>query len=113
MSVDTPSDGALIAGPFVVAGWALDLADRASGSVDAVHVWARPVDGTAMPVFVGAATPVTRPDVGNVFGAEYAGSGFHLNGAVLPAGTYDLVVYARSAVTGTFNTAKVVRIIVQ
>ena len=63
-------------------------------------------------IFVGTATPTTRIDVANVFGSQFLGSGFQISGATLPAGTYDLVVFAHSTVTMTFNNARVVRITV-
>jgi hypothetical protein len=53
----------------------------------------------------------TSPWRGRVF--QFAPAGFELLAAALPAGTYDLVVSARSTVAGAFNNAKVVRITVQ
>ena len=111
MVVDAPAAPA-VSSPFSVVGWALDLGASTGSGVDAVQIWAYPVSGAA-PMFVGTASPTTRPDVGNVFGAQFNGAGFSLTGATLPAGTYDLVVFARSTVAGAFNNAKVVRITVQ
>ena len=108
----TPGGSTSLTSPFSVHGWALDLAAGAGSGVDAVHVWAYPSAGGA-PVFVGVAAPVQRPDVGQAFGAQFAGAGFVLTGGTLPPGTYDLVVFARSTVTRTFNNVKVVRITVQ
>jgi len=51
--------------------------------------------------------------VAAAFGQQFGFSGFQIPGATLPSGTYDLVVYARSPVTRTFNNARVVRITVQ
>ena len=44
-----------------------------------------------------------RPDVGAVFGPRFTDSGYTFVISNLPTGTYDLGVYARSTVTGTFN----------
>ena len=80
--------------------------------VDAIHIWAFPVAGGA-PLFVGVGAPAARPDVAAIVGPQFANAGFLLTGATLPAGTYDLVVYARSSVTQSFNNARLVRITVQ
>ena len=62
--------------------------------------------------FVGVGSPVARPDIAALVGPQFANAGFLLTGATLPAGTYDLVVYARSSVTQSFNNYRVVRITV-
>jgi len=101
-----------VAGPFRVAGWGLDRGAAAGSGVDAFHVWAFPVAGGA-PQFVGVAAPTLRSDVAGIFGPQFAGAGFLLTGATLPAGTYDLAVFAHSSVTQSFNNWRVVRIAVQ
>jgi hypothetical protein len=109
MAVDIPSSNAAVTGSFTVAGWALDLAAPAGSGVDAVHVWAYPLNG-APPVFVGAAAVGgSRPDVGAAFGGQFAGAGYNLRGQ-LAAGSYNLVVFARSSITRTFNLSTVVPI---
>jgi YVTN family beta-propeller protein len=115
MVVDTPKPSSTISGAFDVGGWATDpaAADFTGSGVDAVHVWAYPLSG-APPIFVGAATRTLRPDVSQFFHeSDFYESGFLLRGAVLPAGTYDLVVFARSTVDRTFNNSSVVRITVR
>jgi YVTN family beta-propeller protein len=104
--------GTRVSNPFDVVGWALDTAAASGPGVDAVHVWAYPAAGGA-PRFVGAAAQTARPDVAAIYGNQFLDSGFLLRGATLPAGTYDLVVFARSTVTGGFDTVRVVRITVQ
>jgi subtilisin family serine protease len=109
MVLDVPSNPAALAGSFIVAGWAIDRAASGGTGVDAVHVWAFPLAGN--PIFVGAARyGISRTDVGAVLGHQFDASGFSLGVAVLPAGTYDVVVFAHSAVAGTFNQARVARI---
>jgi hypothetical protein len=115
MSVDLPAANATVPGLFRIAGWALDMGATSGTGVDAIHVWAYRVGGGA-PVFVGASqTGMTRSDVGSAFGSSrFAPSGFDfVTQTLLTAGTYDVVVYARSKVTGTFNNWKLVRIVVQ
>jgi glucose/arabinose dehydrogenase len=110
ISVDTPAPGAAAALPFLVAGWALDLADPAGTGVDAVHVYAFPTAG-GPPVFLDvAAYGHARPDVGAIFGARFAASGYQLlvAGGSLPPGSYLLQVFARSSVSGGFSAAPAV-----
>jgi hypothetical protein len=115
MSVDTPTANANVTGSFRVDGWAIDLGAPVGAGVDAVHVWAIPAGGGSA-MFVGVAElGGPRSDIGALFGAAFASSGFSLTvvaGAIAP-GQYDLLVYAHSTVTGTFNQVRVVRITVQ
>jgi hypothetical protein len=112
VQIDTPSNGATLSGSIVVSGWAVDLQATANSGVDALHVWAVPVNG-APAVFLGEAqTGIARPDVAAVFGANFAQCGYTLtpSTATLPPGDYYLVVYGHSAVTGAFDGAGVVLI---
>ena len=122
MSLDVPGNNSPVAHRFDVAGWTIDLAAASGPGVDAVHVYAFPAGGGPAQ-FVGVATyGVTRNDVGAAFGsAQFNQSGFNLtvnpatpgpNDRALPAGTYDLRVYARCTVTGTFDIVRVVRVTV-
>jgi hypothetical protein len=111
MSVDLPRTGSTVGSSFAVAGWALDLGSPSGTGVDSVHVWAYPTTGAA-PTFVGVASSTSRPDVASAFGStRFTPSGYGLAGT-LPAGTYDLAVFAHSTVTNTFNNSKSVRITV-
>jgi hypothetical protein len=112
MSLDTPTAGSVVSRPFLVAGWAFDRAAPAGTGVDTVHVWAYPASGGA-PVFLGVARyGDARPDVGAAFGMRFTNSSFGLTASSLAPGIYDLVVYAHSTVTGTFNNTRVIRITV-
>jgi hypothetical protein len=111
--IDRPSAGASVAQPFVVAGWALDLDDSVTTGVDTLHVWAYPVNG-GKPVFVGvAAYGGSRPDVAALFGEQFRKSGYGLTVDVLPAGTYDLAVFAWSSVENRFMPARLVRVTIR
>ena len=112
MNIDEPAPSATITGSFQVRGWAVDRGADSGSGVDAFHIWAFPVAGGDAR-FAGIGSPVARPDIEALFGPQFANAGFLLSGATLPAGTYDLVVYAHSSVTGTFNNYRVVRITVQ
>lgn len=111
MSLDVPSQGQAVSGQFAVAGWALDLSASGGSGVDTVHVWAQNVATTEW-IWVGAAgMGVARPDVGGLYGAQFAASGFAMMGSLAP-GTYDINVFAHSLVSGTFNNVQTKRITV-
>jgi hypothetical protein len=99
--------------PFVIGGWALDLAAGQGTGVDAVHIWAFPDAGGAA-VFLGAAQyGGNRPDVAAVFGAQFQQCGYGLTVPGVAAGSYQVVVYAHSAITGTFNQSRVIRVTIR
>jgi hypothetical protein len=109
MSLDSPVNNATVQGEFILGGWAIDLGAPTGSGVDALHVWAWPTTGAA-PTWVGAfSTGGARADVGAAFGAQFAPSGFTTLVTLQP-GTWDLVVYARSTVSGTFNNSRVARV---
>jgi hypothetical protein len=111
--LDSPGPGSLVQQNFAVAGWAVELASAAGAGtgVPTVHVWAYPLAGA--PVFLGATNMgVGRPDIAAYFGrSDFGNAGFGLS-ATLPAGTYDIVAYAFSAVAGKFNATAVRRVTV-
>ena len=51
---------------------------------------------------------VFRPDVGAVFGPQFTNSGFNLMAGPLAPGIYDVVVFARTLVSGTFEIYAIV-----
>jgi hypothetical protein len=103
MAIDAPGPNSQLQQPFSITGWAVDRASAQGSGVDAVHVYAYPASGAA-PVFLGAAsTGLSRPDIGGLFGAQFAASGYSLSASGLPAGQYVVAVYARSTVTGNWQ----------
>jgi hypothetical protein len=111
--IDTPVPDATVGRGFLVAGWAADLDETVGTGVDTLHVWAYPATG-GDPIFLGAtAYGGARPDVGEIFGDQFKNSGYGLVVDTLPAGTYDLAVFAWSTVQGGFVPAKVVRVTVR
>jgi len=117
--VDTPSPNTTQAQPrpFTVSGWAVDSGADSGTGIDAVAVWAFPTSG-APPTLVGLANyGSSRTDIGTLFGdTRFTSSGFTftVTSANLPAaGSYDLIVFGRSTVTGEFTVARVVRVDVQ
>jgi hypothetical protein len=112
LTIDGPSAGSVVQPDLFLSGWTLDLGAPSGSGVDAVHVYAYPNPGSGTPaVFLGAGAYGTpRPDVAAAFGAQFVNSGFSLPVVGLAPGRYDLVVFARSTVTGGFTTHRVVPI---
>jgi len=111
MSIDTPFSGAEPIQPFTIGGWALDSAARNGTGVDAVHVWGYPSPGSgAAPIFFGAATyGFPRSDIGAIFGEQFRDSGYNLAVTGIPLGVYQINVFARSTVTGTFSNVRTIQ----
>jgi hypothetical protein len=100
-----------IANGEIVAGWAADLDSQFDRGVDTVHVWAYPAEG-GDPIFVGAAAfGGKRPDVAAVYGDRFRESGYGIRLDALPAGTYDIAVFAYSTVLGHFVPARTARVV--
>jgi hypothetical protein len=97
MALDGPIRAAQ---PLLITGWALDGRGTSGVGIDSVVTYAYPLVGD--PILLGAAVlGQSRPDVAAVFGPAFRLSGFSLRTEViLPAGTYNLVTFAHSAVTG-------------
>jgi hypothetical protein len=120
MSIDVPAPEATITNrSFSIAGWAIDRAASTGVGVDAIHVYAyhNPGSGEA-PVFLGVATRgAARSDVASLYGSRFTNSGYVLpvswNSGGLGAGLYNIVVFAHSTATGTFNNLAVVQVRVQ
>ena len=108
--VDVPRANAAVREPFMVGGWAVDLDATAGTGVTTLHAWAYPAAGGA-PLFLGAtAYGGSRPDVAAVHGDQFKESGFGLIVESLPAGDYDLAVFAWSTETMGFVAPTIVRI---
>jgi phosphatidylserine/phosphatidylglycerophosphate/cardiolipin synthase-like enzyme len=117
MAIDGPGPGQTVREPMTIAGWAIDRGDQSGTGVDTIHVYAYPNPGSsAPPVFLGVAQyGLSRPDVAAAFGsARFTNSGYSLTpSAALARGLYQIVVFARSRVTGTFNQALAVVVMVE
>jgi hypothetical protein len=114
MALDAPTAGT-VSPSFTVRGWAIDLAAATGTGVNAIHVYAYRNPGSGTPAqFLGVATyGSARGDVAAAFGSsQFTASGYSLPVSGLSAGTYDIVVYARSGVSGAFDNWRVVRITV-
>jgi hypothetical protein len=111
--IDLPGPSQTVTRAFSIAGWAADLGAPTGTGIDAIHVWAYPVDGTD-PVFLGSAElGVARPDVAAAHGARVASSGYQLRVQDLAPGTYDLAIFPWVASLNGFAPAQVVRVTVR
>jgi hypothetical protein len=108
MSLDMPAANTVVAQPFALGGWALDAGATANSGVDWIDVWAYPNPGSgAPPRYLGnAAYGGARSDVAAYFGPQFVGSGYGFTVRGLPPGVYQIVAFARSRLTGTFNNAR-------
>jgi len=114
LAVDTPTNNSTVDRPFLIGGWAIDTGAPTGTGIDAVHVWAYPVaPATGSPVFVGAATFGDRSDIASIFGEQFRHSGFNVTADSSLAGVWDLVVFARSSVSGQFDAMQVIRVTVR
>jgi hypothetical protein len=112
--LDVPRTGDTVTPTFQVAGWALDFSAASGGGVDLVHAWAYRLDAAVAPLFLGqASVNVSRPDVGAAFGSQFSRAGFSLLAENVPPGQYQIVVYARSLVVGTFAAAATANIAIR
>lgn len=110
--IDTPRVHASVAQPFTIGGWAVDLDATEGTGVTTLHAWAFPSAG-GTPIFLGAtAYGGARPDVAAVHGEQFNDSGFGLIAQGLPAGDYDLALFAWSTETVGFIAPTIVRITV-
>jgi hypothetical protein len=110
MAVDTPS-GATSVGA-TISGWAVDLAATSGAGIDVVHVWAFPTNGGPA-VWVGqAAVNAPRADLGSALGSQFTNCGYSLTLQNVGAGSYTLVAFGHSAVTGNFDVSIAVPITV-
>jgi hypothetical protein len=112
MTIDSPVNGS-VPSSFEISGWALDTTATASSGVDAVHVYiwnsdaAGNVAGGAQAgtqiFFSPAVYGGSRPDVAAQDGAQFASSGFSLQGPALPPGNFLVGVFAHSSINGAWS----------
>lgn len=109
--LDNPVDGTASTS-FTFDGWAIDPGTVSVFSgIDYIHVWAFPLSGS--PIFLGLPTlRLNRPDIASIFGSQFASAGFHLDAVWLPPGTYSVVAYPHSYLTGLFAPTNVVTVTV-
>ena len=107
-----PVADSLLTQPFAVGGWAVDVAATAGSGIDAVEVWAYPEPGPDVaPIPLGLAEyGGERVGVGATFGPEFTRSGYGLIADGLPPGRYDLAILSRIAMSGAFNSARLVEV---
>jgi len=112
MNIDLPVQGAVVAQPFVLAGWAFDASAPSGTGISTIHVWAfqsQPWDyHLPVPAFVGVPNFGSRPDVGAAFGTQFTPSGFGLVVSGLPPGPYQLSLFGWVDAIGGFGIVRTV-----
>ena len=110
VTVDAPANGATVAAPFTVTGYAADLGNRGPGrdaGIDSVQILAFK-NGSGTAINLGAVQyGITRSDVAASLGTQFINSGFSVSGALLNPGQYRLDVIAHSTVDGTKTTKSI------
>jgi hypothetical protein len=113
MALDTPAKNQTVTSAATAQGWSVDLRASSGTGVDAVHVYAYPTNGGS-PVFVGVAEyGLARADVANLFGAQFQNCAWRVPLSTVPRGSYNLIAYGHSTVSGQFDAVQTVKINVQ
>jgi YD repeat-containing protein len=102
MAIETPVNNSLTGQPFTISGWGIDLSTAAGTGADTVHVWATPAAG-GNAVMLGASYGIPRDNVAAAYGEQFRNSGFSISASGLAPGTYVIVAYLHSTVTGDFS----------
>jgi glucose/arabinose dehydrogenase len=109
ISIDTPRPNSVVGQPFLLAGWALDQAATVGTGVDLVQILVS-APGSSTRKLLGNATFFPRPDVGDIFGANFDNSGWWFGVGGLAAGTYEFTVQPRSTITGSSAVTKTIQL---
>lgn len=100
--IETPQDGAAVAGSATILGYAIDRNSRTGTGINAVHLYLDGPYGTG--TFLGQAEyGLSRPDIGTRYGnARFTPSGWRFvwNVGNLSYGTHRLYLYARRSTDG-------------
>lgn len=108
--LDTPANNATVASTFAIGGWAIDFGAPYGTGIDAIDVWACPTStgcggSSEYAVYLGPATyGGARSDIGAIFGSQFTNSGYGKVINTLAPGSYQLIVYARSTLTGSWTS---------
>jgi hypothetical protein len=101
IAVDQPAPSAVVGSQFWVTGWAIDLGSPSGPGIDQVNVVVYPNGDWNSPIVIGPATyGHARTDVGAYYGAQFTNSGYARLVSGLSPGTYMIVVWTHSTVSG-------------
>jgi hypothetical protein len=112
VNIDSPTGGQIVNGTsLTLTGYALDRGASSGTGIDEIHVWKTKSGGSAE--WVDKVTP-TNNHTGafNLFGSQFANSGFSVPVTGLSDGTWTISVHPHSTVTNTFGTARTVTVTV-
>jgi Glucose / Sorbosone dehydrogenase len=103
MAIDAPANYDTVDSRFIIGGWAIDPAAVSGTGIATIHIWAISADGSSNPVFLGVPNFGNRPDVVAAFGSQFQNAGFGLQVTDLASGSWYIVVYGLSSVSGLFD----------
>jgi hypothetical protein len=125
MSIDVPAaESTISVNSFGLSGWAIDRRAASGTGVDTIHVYAYRNPGTpqqSAAIFLGVATMgIARQDVANAYGggaSRYTNCGYVLqinrSALGLTPGIYNIVPFAHSTATNSFDNLAIVRVTLQ
>jgi hypothetical protein len=109
MSIEVPSPGQVKL-PFLIAGWAVDLAARDGTGVNRVEVLEGGCEGTVIGI---ATNGIDRPDVAETYGPQFAPSGWQFEVKLLRPGDYTLAIRTKSSGVDNFNQCQAIQVTVE
>jgi hypothetical protein len=107
MALESPANNSSKGSTFTVSGWAVDIGAPTGTGVDMVAVYHMPAAGGATTYHGLASYGAARSDIGSLYGSRFTNSGFSKS-LTLPAGSWRVIVYAKSTVTGKWHSRSAV-----
>ncbi|MFQ5879751.1 MAG: hypothetical protein ACE5IZ_06235 [Dehalococcoidia bacterium] len=109
MGIETPAQEQ-VSLPFIVSGWAVDLAALESTGIDVVQI----VDAGCEGHVIGIAEyGVKRSDIARKYGEQFLYSGWQFEVERLRLGEHTLAVRAKSSMADDFNQCQAIQITVE
>jgi len=109
MSIEVPSPGEVKL-PFLIAGWAVDLAAPEGTGVNRVEILEGGCEGTVIGI---ATNGIDRPDVAETYGPQFAPSGWQFEVKLLRPGDYTLAVRTKSSGVDNYNQCQAIQVTVE
>lgn len=109
MSIEVPSPGQVEL-PFLIAGWAVDLAAAEGTGVNRVEILEGGCEGTVIGI---ATNSIDRPDVAETYGPQFAPSGWQFEVKLLRPGDYTLAVRTWSSGADNYNQCQAIQVTVE
>lgn len=105
LAMDAPGAAASVTQPFTVSGWAIDPTAPSGTGIDRVDVYLFPSGSGTAAVGTASTYGTYRPDVASVYGSPFTYSGYQATLQGVSPGSYDVVAFGHSTVSGTYNVS--------